>query len=959
MSLSSAMPDTSFASPDASGLPLVTVSDFSDRLDGNDMVCGAVGGGVLAFARSDGTVVTYEPLHKVSLTWELSRRSHSRGEVPFSIRQIFIDPSGRHLIVSASPPQLFYIYNPTHTEPAKKSVPLKLKTNNHLITSVGWLYDEDSNTTLTSSIVLGSSEGKVFEIGLEGSVQKCKEPLTSLEDCSEIFGISARFFNINDQISLFLIIATCSRIYEFTGHNQSTTHPNLSKLFQGHGPRFNELPRSADVTRSQLSIRIPLNKVDPWRLCWITSVGIYLGSLQYTSMTSDSMITDNKLIPYPSNEVPLSVIATEFHLLLCYSFKIVVFSLVSEEIVSTLSKDCNGVSLGELVSFAGDSNHGIFFYGSKKLYRLTFHDESRDVWKYYADQKNYQKALEFCSSQAHKDHIMVLEGQDLFDQKNYSGAARRWARAGKSIEEVSLAFIDVNANDALLEFLIERLSFVLKNSSSEYGDKVHSSMLSLWIVDIYLSRMASANSNRELEDLEFEFRDFLSQYKESLHKSTTYELITSHGRVPELVYFAKEIGDYEKVIDLLLQDSKYSEAIQVIKETRDSTYLYKYSPTLIRELPSELITTWSNWPNLDIKKLVPSVLLLSGDVSIQTMTKVVMFLEKFIYIEHDYGEEVEPCVVNLLVSFYSELDDDTRLIGFLSDDKVSQAVDLQYALRVCASRSKTEASVRIYAVLGLYEEAVDLSLKAGDVELAKVNANLGGQEDSDQLKKLWLKIAEYVIEKNQSNVEIILDFLRCSECLRIEDVLPLLGDFTVIGQLKDELLSSLEGYGQEIKELNDAMDRSAKSADLTRKSLKDLKNRAVEVSDGEPCLICRIGILHAPFYVFPCSHKFHSQCLLEEVEGKFSNVQRSILSSLCADLKALDDEIHELESTMLTSEEVLDRIDRLQLQRNQVSCRYDSIIASECPVCGEFAISSIDKPLDVDNDGWSLKELTL
>jgi len=47
--------------------------------------------------------------------------------------------------------------------------------------------------------------------------------------------------------------------------------------------------------------------------------------------------------------------------------------------------------------------------------------------------------------------------------------------------------------------------------------------------------------------------------------------------------------------------------------------------------------------------------------------------------------------------------------------------------------------------MGMYENAVDLALVKGDLELAKVNAEKP-EEDRQLKKKLWLKIAKYVVE---------------------------------------------------------------------------------------------------------------------------------------------------------------------------------------------------------------------
>lgn len=49
--------------------------------------------------------------------------------------------------------------------------------------------------------------------------------------------------------------------------------------------------------------------------------------------------------------------------------------------------------------------------------------------------------------------------------------------------------------------------------------------------------------------------------------------------------------------------------------------------------------------------------------------------------------------------------------------------------------------------MGLYENSVDLALEKGDLELAKINADRVPEEEDQVLrKKLWLKIAKYVVQ---------------------------------------------------------------------------------------------------------------------------------------------------------------------------------------------------------------------
>lgn len=50
--------------------------------------------------------------------------------------------------------------------------------------------------------------------------------------------------------------------------------------------------------------------------------------------------------------------------------------------------------------------------------------------------------------------------------------------------------------------------------------------------------------------------------------------------------------------------------------------------------------------------------------------------------------------------------------------------------------------------MGLYENSVDLALLKGDLELAKINADKP-EDDRPLKKKLWLKIAKYIIQEKQ------------------------------------------------------------------------------------------------------------------------------------------------------------------------------------------------------------------
>lgn len=69
-----------------------------------------------------------------------------------------------------------------------------------------------------------------------------------------------------------------------------------------------------------------------------------------------------------------------------------------------------------------------------------------------------------------------------------------------------------------------------------------------------------------------------------------------------------------------------------------------------------------------------------------------------------------------------------------------------------------------------------------DVELARINADK--PEDDEVLrKKLWLTIAKHVVQDNK-DIKSALEFLKQSNLLKIEDILPFFPDFVLIDDFK-------------------------------------------------------------------------------------------------------------------------------------------------------------------------------
>lgn len=165
-----------------------------------------------------------------------------------------------------------------------------------------------------------------------------------------------------------------------------------------------------------------------------------------------------------------------------------------------------------------------------------------------------------------------------------------------------------------------------------------------------------------------------------------------------------------------------------------------------------MVDAWLRQPSLDPLRLIPSLLQLQHlPRDPLSSNQVVRYLN---YVVFQQGN-TSSIIHNLLVTFHSSPsavspNDDGSLLRFLTTapcDPLSGKpyYDLDYALRLCKRAGRTQACVHIYAKMGLYENSVDLALEKGDIELAKINADMP-EGDAPLRKKLWLKIARYVVQ---------------------------------------------------------------------------------------------------------------------------------------------------------------------------------------------------------------------
>ncbi|KAI0931908.1 hypothetical protein AcW1_000818 [Taiwanofungus camphoratus] len=629
----------------------------------------------------------------------------------------------------------------------------------------------------------------------------------------------------------------------------------------------------------------------------MTGPGVYHGTLNFESV-SDDLIDGAELLPYPtipispslspsrtdgaSLGVPWSIALTEFHFILLYGDRIVGVSSLNEQLTYEemlplkASEEVRGIT-------ADPIRRTYWVYTDQSIFELGVKNEQRDVWKIYLGKGQYDAALQYAKTASHRDHVMSAQARAFFDEGRYFQAAQCYAQCSVSFEEVTLKFLDAGERDALRSYLISRLERTRKTDLSQRM------MLATWLVEFYLSKcnelddlVASESVTHDVDNLQAEraileddLRQFFETYKINLDPRTVYELIQGHGRVDMYLHYATVVGDFERVVEHWILEEAWTKAIDVINRQSDLELYYRFGPVLIRQAPQETVDSWLRQRALDPLRLVPALLLLQ-----HTPRDPLSPNQAIRYLNHVIFQQgnTSPTIHNLIITFYASTpyltaqstsnlqpEDDGPLLRFLSTAPSDPLTgkpyyDLDYALRLCKKAGRTQPCVHIYSKMGLYENSVDLALAKGDLELAKINADM--PEDDDQLrKKLWLKIAKYVVQ-DKRDIKMAMRFLENTDLLKIEDILPFFPDFVVIDDFKDEICTALEGYSAHIDVLRGEMDEATRNAEAIKQDIDALQKRFVTIDAAEKCSVCHVALLTRQFYVFPCQHTFHADCLI-------------------------------------------------------------------------------------------------
>ncbi|KAH9744303.1 vacuolar sorting protein 18 [Citrus sinensis] len=1001
------------------------------------ITCMSAGNDVIVLGTSKGWLIRHD--FGAGDSYDIDLSAGRPGEQ--SIHKVFVDPGGSHCIatiVGSGGAETFY----THAKWSKPRVLSKLK--GLVVNAVAWNRQQITEAS-TKEIILGTDTGQLHEMAVDEKDKREKyiKLLFELNELPEAFmGLQMETASLSNGTRYYVMAVTPTRLYSFTGFGSLDT---VFASYLDRAVHFMELPVMVVFFISELHFFIKQRRAV--HFAWLSGAGIYHGGLNFgaqrSSPNGDENFVENKaLLSYSKLSEgaeavkPGSMAVSEYHFLLLMGNKVKVVNRISEQIIEELQFDQTSDSISRgIIGLCSDATAGVFYaYDQNSIFQVSVNDEGRDMWKVYLDMKEYAAALANCRDPLQRDQCISLKLMEGVLQINYI----------LSFEEITLKFISVSEQDALRTFLLRKLDNLAKD------DKCQITMISTWATELYLDKInrllleddtALENRSSEYQSIMREFRAFLSDCKDVLDEATTMKLLESYGRVEELVFFASLKEQHEIVVHHYIQQGEAKKALQMLrkpavpidlqladlsclsetiileKTITDGlpTLQYKFAPDLIMLDAYETVESWMTTNNLNPRKLIPAMMRYSSEPHAKNEThEVIKYLEFCVHRLHNE----DPGVHNLLLSLYAKQEDDSALLRFLQckfgkgrENGPEFFYDPKYALRLCLKEKRMRACVHIYGMMSMHEEAVALALQV-DPELAMAEADKV-EDDEDLRKKLWLMVAKHVIEQEKGtkreNIRKAIAFLKETDgLLKIEDILPFFPDFALIDDFKEAICSSLDDYNKQIEQLKQEMNDATHGADNIRNDISALAQRYAVIDRDEDCGVCRRKILvagrdyrmargyasvgpMAPFYVFPCGHAFHAQCLIAHVTQCTNETQVSVVDIVLS-YKRLQSGWNTVASGGLHISHTKDAEYILDLQKqltllgsearkdangvttedsitsmtptDKLRSQLDDAIASECPFCGDLMIREISLPFIAPEEAhqfasWEIKPQNL
>ncbi|KAG4304260.1 hypothetical protein PORY_002235 [Pneumocystis oryctolagi] len=863
------------------------------------------------------------------------------------VKCIRLSPDGKHLIIETKMNE--YVYFESRTTQGKMLPRLK----GLFIECIAW--NICNTETNTKDVLLGCKDGSVFETCIEMGEEKYLTRVYKVQDDSSVIGIYME--NVPQDIYYRYIVVVSEKKVEYFMGKIVQKEKGITEGIFVSGQKGS---KTIGTTNSQFSMS-PIEagyyeEINDRYITWLSGKNLFYGSLKMFNIDPSEKInfvlTDLLMdtIKQEFGESPFFFCFTHYHIIIVQENEIYLINRLNNKIVFiekiplALNEKIQGLVMDTYKST-------YWVYSKESVYEIVVSNEDCDIWKLFLENNDYLKALKFAKKNSHYDSIYKEYGMDLIKQSKVHEAAKILAKTTLSIEEIALKFINIKDYDALRIYLLEKLGMVKKEAL------IQKTILSTWLLFLYLTKMNSLDDiqaqnsflnvsdtvsdtvSSEIKEIQKEFQEFINKYKSDLNREASYCLINSHGRQNELLIYAESINDYPYILKYWIRNQNYDAALVTLNKQCQPELIYRYSSVLILQRPKATVDIWMLHSDIDPLKLIPAIIDYNKQYKLSIEKNQTI---RYLFFIIDQTSITEPIIHNTLLSLLasSENQDESSLLQYLEWQKSKNYYSPDFALRICIQHKRISSSVYLYSTMGFFEEAVDLALKYDNIDLA--STSLDKIKDNNALKKkLWIKIAEKVINQPNRDNKSSLEFLMKNGSLSIEDLIPLYPDCVKIDNFKviEEICAVLKDYNSNIDDLLKKMGDLTTSADNIRHNIDDHNKWFTILNVEEKCNICKNMLLNDQFYVFPCQHCFHKDCLFSKISKDTTFWQYRRFQDLQSMISKFENNVSE----------------KQQKQYKQLCKELDDIVSAECILCGSNIIRNIDRSF-IDT---SSKEISL
>lgn len=545
--------------------------------------------------------------------------------------------------------------------------------------------------------------------------------------------------------------------------------------------------------------------------------------------------------------------------------------------------------------------NGIILYTQNDVYKIPLEQEHRYLWLDYIEIGNYELALKTLTKEDKymRPKLHKLYAEHLFKKKKYLESAMEYAFSDEIFEQVCLKFLSINNNPSLIRYLslINYFRIRGKDDSLTSKDKnfIEKYLINTWLFELLIGKYENSLKGEIISLIKSFTRDS-KHGNDYIDIRLLYYIFNVYGRDEELVEFSAIKQDYSAIILSLINRKKILDALKYI-ETYASygiekvneifkKIFYNYANLFIKESPKETLNLLDNYfkvnktPEDTIRVLMSSDIqkIINNEEEFKILIKYIKKLMqkpfKFDNIEMNFTKNKNLHNLYILLLSYSQSEEYKRelndyLIKYITsyyisndyqeDNNILEKIyfDLYFAKKIF--KDNPSALSLIYFLLGQYNESLEIALNNDLKDICNLIAQ--NIHEPKLKKQIWLKIFEF--RKKEGFLEAKKVVNESKGFIKVEEVLPLMGDNVKINEFKDELKDCIKTYEKSVELLKKEINEFNYSSKLIQQDIYKAKKKAISLNFNKiRCHQCGKNIKDKKFFIFPCKHIFDTKCLI-------------------------------------------------------------------------------------------------